>query len=43
MALQATGQISLYNYQRHDKPSELYTITEEDLDGSVALLKFTYI
>jgi len=34
---------SLYNYQRHDKPSELYTITEEDIDGSVVLLKFTYI
>jgi len=34
---------SLYNYHRNKKPSELYTITEEDLDGSVALLKFTYI
>ena len=34
---------SLYNYHRTNKPSELYTITEEDIDDVAVLVKFTYI
>jgi hypothetical protein len=34
---------SLYNYHRNGKPSELYTITEEDIDDSAVTVKFTYI
>ena len=34
---------SLYNYHRTNKPSELYTITEEEIDDTAVLVKFTYI
>ena len=34
---------SLYNYHRNGKPSELYNITEEDLDDTVTKVTFTYI
>ena len=34
---------SLYNYHRTNKPSDLYTITEEDIGDTAVLVKFTYI